>query len=100
MILQARMAFLFATHVSDDAGRSFSLVGTFAPAASRFETSFIDEKTTALTTTEKTGAGADLPHRWDHAQLLQETQQVGATPMLHDLALTHMIHVQGRNRDG
>src|SRR5215467_12343310 len=43
---------------------------------------------------------SDLPHLWDHAQLLQETQQIGATPMLHDLSLAQMIYILGRDRDG
>src|SRR5216684_8591040 len=46
------------------------------------------------------GILAALPHRRDHAQLLQETQLVGATPMLHDLPLNQTIHVLGRDRDG
>jgi hypothetical protein len=49
---------------------------------------------------ENTGAVADLPHLWDHTQLLQETQLVGATPMLHDLPINQTIHVLGRDRDG
>src|SRR5258708_7649338 len=46
------------------------------------------------------GILAALPHLWDHAQLLQETQLVGATPMLHDLSLNQTIHVLSRDRDG
>src|SRR6266699_5591975 len=36
----------------------------------------------------------------DRTELLQETQLVGAPPMLHDLPLNYPIHVLGRDRDG